>query len=174
MSVEASVTDTRPDSVIMLLTGGVIGPLTGMVIGESTRGMTGIRVETLAGVFMTVVVVVVNVLEGVSPALCGTDVSAGTVFDTDTSIIVRVDVVVNVLIVAMARTCKVVAANIGVTTDSDANIWLAVMFALEYAASRASFEESLLFLWTGFACSPIAAILCCRALQAWMPWYHVC
>ena len=37
-SVEVSVMDMRPDSVIMLLAGGVIGPLTGIEVGKLAFG----------------------------------------------------------------------------------------------------------------------------------------
>ena len=47
---------TRRSSVIMLLTGGVIGPLTCMFIGTLAVGRTGIGADTLDAVYMTVVV----------------------------------------------------------------------------------------------------------------------
>ena len=63
--MKVSVTDTRPAIVIILSAGGVIGPLIRLVIGESSGGMAGIRIDTLAKVCVTVVVVVVLSLEGV-------------------------------------------------------------------------------------------------------------
>ena len=55
--MDASVMDTRPDLVIMLLAGGVNGPLTGIVIDRLTGGIVDIRVDALTEVCTTVVVV---------------------------------------------------------------------------------------------------------------------
>ena len=59
MSEEAPVLDTRPGLVTMLLAAEVIEPLTWMVIGGLPARMAGIRAITLAGMCMTVAVVVV-------------------------------------------------------------------------------------------------------------------
>ena len=57
MSVEASIIDTRPALVTILLAGGVTGPLTLMGIGTLVAGMSGIRVDTFTELFTTVVAV---------------------------------------------------------------------------------------------------------------------
>ena len=65
----ASFTDTRPDLVSILLTGGVIGPLTGTVIGGLAGGIANSLGGMLTEVCMTVVVVGVITLTGVMSVL---------------------------------------------------------------------------------------------------------
>ena len=50
------------------------------------------------------------------------EVRAGTVFDADVSIIVRVGVVVNVLIDALGLNVNGIVPDIGVTADLDAGV----------------------------------------------------
>ena len=51
-------------------------------------------------------------------------------FDTRISIVVWVDVTVNVLIDALVRTVNGVVSDIGILADLDANIWVLVMAVL--------------------------------------------
>ena len=67
--MEASIIDTRPGLVIVLLAGGLINPLAGMLIGGLVSGMVGIGADVLTEVCMIVVVVVVITLEDVAPVL---------------------------------------------------------------------------------------------------------
>ena len=142
--------DTRSEWMSMLLPGE---SLTGIVICGLARGMSGIRVDTLPEVCMAVVIVVVITLKGFEPVSCAIDVRAGTVFDTDVSIVVRVDVLIDVV------------PFIGFAADVDANMWVTVIAVLKLITLPASFEALLLFSRTPFCCWSIT-VLGCRALQA--------
>ena len=153
---------TRPDLVIMLLAGGVTGPLTGMVVGRLACGMIGSRVDTLTEACMTAVVADLSTLEAVLYAM---DVWAAKVCETAASTVVRFDVMVEILIGV---------PDIGGSAEVSGNMWVTVMAVLEFITLRVSLEELLLLCWAAFRCWPIAAILICRASQACMPSYHVC
>ena len=139
-----SVTDTWPDLVGMLLTGRVIGPLAGMVIGGLAGSMTGICVETLAKVCTTAVVVVAITLEGVAP-VSNTNVRAGTVFDTEASIVARVDVMGDDLIDSLTRTTNDAVPDIGVLSSVDTNTWVSMIAVLEFITLPVLLEGLLLF-----------------------------
>ena len=124
MPVEASVMNTRPESVIMLFTGGVIGPLTGMVTGRLAGGMASICTDMLTEVGMTVVFVATNSLERVASISCAVEARTGGV---DVSIVVRIVVMVDFLIDALARTLNDAVPDIGASADVDANTWVAVI-----------------------------------------------
>ena len=132
-----------------------------MLISGLTGGMAGIRVGTFAEACVTVSVVVVT-LKRVAPESCDIDMPADKVFDTGVFIAVLVDVMAKILIDASVRTLN---------GDADANMWVPVW---EFSTLPGSLVEVFLFCWTLFRCSPISTIFDCRALQAWIPSYHVC
>ena len=111
VSVKTFVMDTRPGSVIVLLTEGLIGMFAGTLIGRLADGMVvdddGGR-GRLAEVCMTVVMVVVIAWEEVT----ATEVRAETFFNTDMPIIGGVDVKVNVWTNVFVRTVIGVVSNI--------------------------------------------------------------
>ena len=146
----------RPDLVIMLLAGRVNGPLTGMVIDRLTDGIADNRVDTLTEVCTTVLVDMVITLEGVVSISSGFDIS----------IVVRVD--------AMARTVNGIVPDIVVSADVAPNTWAAVMSIFEVIKLPATLVDLFPCCCTAFSCWPITAVLCCRALQAWIPSRHVC
>ena len=85
-----------------------------------------------------------------------------------TVVAVLIVVMVDFLIGALARTLNDALPDIGVSADVDANMWVTVMPVFEFITLPISLEK------IAFRCCSISAILCCRALQAWIPSYHVC
>ena len=75
--------DMRSDSVIMLLAGGVIGPLTGMLISELTDRIAGICANTLTEVYAAVVLVVMIAFDGIAPESYAPNVWTGGAFVSD-------------------------------------------------------------------------------------------
>ena len=71
-------------------------------------------------------------------------------FDTDVSIVVRVDVMVDIWIDVLTCTVISVLTDIGVLADVNANMWAAMMAVLELIILPSSLEELLLFCWTAF------------------------
>ena len=122
----------------------MIGPSAGMVINGLAGGIADILVDMVTEVCMTAVFVVVITLEGVAP-VSNTNVRAGTVFDTEASIVVRVDVMGDDLIDSLPRTVTDVVPDIVVSAGVDANIWVSVMyFLVEFVTLPPLSEEMLL------------------------------
>ena len=109
-------------------------------------------------------------LERVSPQSYAINVRAGTVFDTGVSIVLFV----GIFIAAFARRVNRVVPDIGVSADVEAYMLATEITVGKFSIFPASLVESLVFCCTAFCCWPITAVLCCRALQAWIPSYHVC
>ena len=65
MFAEAPVMIIRLDSVIMLSTGGVTGPLTGRTMGRLAVEMAGMCVDVLASVFTILSAIVMIPSEGI-------------------------------------------------------------------------------------------------------------
>ena len=115
-----------------------------MVINGLAGGIADILVDMVTEVCMTAVFVVVITLEGVAP-VSNTNVRAGTVFDTEASIVVRVDVMGDDLIDSLPRTVTDVVPDIVVSAGVDANIWVSVMyFLVEFVTLPPLSEEMLL------------------------------
>ena len=149
MSVEGLVMDARPDSPMMLLAGGVIGPFTRFVIGESSaRGILATRVDTLTGVCMSMVAVVDITLEDIEAASCATDVWTGTIFETVMCIVTWDDVVATSLIDLFADRVSSTESDIGVSAD----VWESIMTTLEFVARVVSTEKLLLCCGISFRC----------------------
>ena len=114
--------DTRAGCLAVLSTEGVLGSLAAMMIREFACDILEIpEAETLTDVLALVAVVVIF-LEGITPASYTIDVRAGALFDIGASIVVRVDVIVNVLVDALARTANSAAPDISILADVDTNL----------------------------------------------------
>ena len=113
----------------------MIGTLTGMVISGLAGGMSGIHVDTLAEVCVTVVAVVVITLGGIAPASLTIDSRDGAVFDTDVFIVVRADVMVKGTIDAFSRRVNGAVPDIGISADVNTNMWATVMADLKFTIS---------------------------------------
>ena len=101
-----------------------------MVGVRLTRGLIGICAETLAEVYITVLVmstwgVIVNFL----------DVRAEPGFETDASFVVRTDVIVRRGRDTLDRTLNAVVADFGSSIDAYANMWLPLTPVLESITS---------------------------------------
>ena len=86
-------------------------------------------------------------------------------FGTDLSMVVWVDVMAGVLSDVLTRTVNNLMPDIPFAADVDANMWVTVMFVLEFETFLTSLEDLLLFCCITFSCLPIT-VLGCRALQA--------
>ena len=157
--------------MIILLTGGVIGPLSKVTSGL-TVGTADIIVDTLAKICIAGGIVAAITLDLVAPVSFAIGVRrAETVFGTDLCIGVRVNLILTVLIDIFTHG---VVPGIGNLAGVGVNMWIPVRAILEFMTWPVSFGELLLFFWRAFCCSTIATFLDCRAAQACVPSYHVC
>ena len=81
--------DMRPDSVTMLLAGGVTGPLTEIAVGKLAVGLVWVRVPIA--------------LEGIAPVSCDPKVWSGVAFASDLSLTANVDASAWVTLMAVLK-----------------------------------------------------------------------
>ena len=129
MPLELSAIDTWSGLETMLLTGWYTGPLTGISRVRLAGGMMGICAEMLTEVCVTLVAVVTRGI-----IVNFVDLRVETVFESDVSVVVRIDVIFELGSDTLAITLIAVVTDIGVLIDAYANMWVTLTPVLDSIA----------------------------------------